>query len=483
MHNATESVAEHDYDVVIVGAGAAGLAAAIEASEAGATVLLIEGSDTVGGASRLSSGVIMGAGTRFQQALGIEDSPEALYDFYMTVNQWNVTPGAAWRLCHEAGPAIEWVADLGVEFFPAVLSGSDEPVNRGHPVVGNGQSLVDGLYGAVRHGGKVDIALGNRIDRILVDAGAVVGVANGGDQVRAAATIVATGGFGANFALLAKYAPWALGGGDWSYYVGPETSRGDMIKFAQQINAPLVGHNRVAVTPRPDFGREAEGEFPGWLVFVDGNGRRFCNEMAPYAVQQHQFLDAEGPYWAVLDDAIKRASTLREVQGAKKIFRPGERAGDWVSETIDHFIGEGAVIAADTLVDLAYKMGVPVENFTGAIDFYNEDVRAGEDTLFRKRADTLQPICEPPFYATQIRLRQVAATFIGPRIDADGRVLGTDQRPIAGLFAAGECVGGVLGHRYVGSGNSLANSLSFGRVTGQKAAARARSLKIATARR
>src|SRR5688572_11242161 len=108
-----------------------------------------------------------------------------------------------------------------------------------------------------------------------------------------------------------------------------------MIKFARQVNAPIVGHDRVTVTPRPDFGRDAEGEFPGWLVFVDGNGRRFCNEMAPYAVQQHQFADAEGPCWAVLDDAIKSASTLSEVRSAKKIAREGERAGDWVSETID----------------------------------------------------------------------------------------------------------------------------------------------------
>lgn len=469
-------MANVDYDVVVLGAGAAGLTAAIEASEAGARVLLVEGSRDVGGASRLSGGIVMGAGTRYQRAQNIEDSPAALYDFYMAVNQWNVTPGAAWRLCHEAGPAIEWLDDMGIKILPFVITAGDEPVERGHAVDGMGAKLIDGLHSVASSQQNVDIALGRRADRLLVESGTVVGVATGTDEVRATATIVTTGGFGANYGLLARHASWALIGGDWSYYVGPDTSQGDMLRFAEQVRAPLVGRGCVAVVPRPNFGRSLEGEFPGWLIAVDAHGRRFHNEMAPYSVQQHILFDADGPLWMILDEAIKQESGTKAVQGSKKVQRPGETTGDWTSENLDQMIVDGKVVVANTIEELALQIRLPAENLVSTIAFYNEDVKSGQDSLFRKRPDTLRPISTPPFYATEIRCRMVSETFIGPRIDGEGRVLGADQRPVPGLFAGGACVGGVLGRRYVGSGNSLANSLSFGRVTGKNAATQAASV-------
>jgi fumarate reductase flavoprotein subunit len=103
----------NDFDVVVVGSGSAGPCAALEASAAAARVLLVEGSDVLGGSSRLSSGVIMGAGTRYQRAAGIEDTPEELFAFYLSTNHWKVHPPVVRRLAEQSGPTIDWLGDSG----------------------------------------------------------------------------------------------------------------------------------------------------------------------------------------------------------------------------------------------------------------------------------------------------------------------------------------------------------------------------------
>src|ERR1700722_19531797 len=112
-----------DFDVVVVGTGIAGHCAALEAVQAGASVLMLEAEPVIGGSSRLSTGMIMGAGTRFQRELGIDDDPELLYRHYITANQWIVQPSVARRLCYEAGPTIEWLNERGVAILDVISSG------------------------------------------------------------------------------------------------------------------------------------------------------------------------------------------------------------------------------------------------------------------------------------------------------------------------------------------------------------------------
>jgi succinate dehydrogenase/fumarate reductase flavoprotein subunit len=459
-----------DYDVVVVGAGAAGLCAAVTAAEAGASVLVAEASDTAGGASQFSAGLIMAAGTRFQRERGIEDSPEALLYEYLAFNRWSVETGVARRLTEEAGPTVEWLADRGVGISDIFLSGDDR-VARGHVMDGGGAAIVACLLGAAQADPRVDLAFGRRVDRLLTGSGgSVTGVAVGTDEVTAGAVVLAAGGFGANKELWPRYLPRAVEA-EWTFYIGPPTSRGDAFALAGAVGAQIVGHDRGLLNARPNFSQSMDSYYPGWLVFVDRQGRRFVNEMTAYSVVESTIRASGGRVWALFDDAAKRAAVPRSTAAAKKYDMPtGTNWEDWVEPVIDEMTEKGRVLTAPTIAALAGSMGVEPAVLTGTVARYNEDVAAGHDTMFEKPARVMRAITESPFYATELRLCNLALTGAGPRVNRDGQVLDRGAIPIRGLFAAGECAGGVLGDVYMGSGNALANAVTFGRVAGQNAA-------------
>jgi len=462
-----------DYDVVVLGSGLAGTCAALEAADRGARVLVAEAEEKPGGRSQFSTGMIMGAGTRFQRGKGIEDSAESLFRHYMTLNQWKVDAAVVRRLADQAGPSIEWLADLGVEMLDVYYSG-DENVPRGHVTPGGAAIMEVVLAQARRHPG-IDFALKQRVDRLLTGGGRVTGVEAGSERLTAGAVIMATGGIEGNPELIARYLPEALAAsGDWLWPNGLEPvarySRGDAFALVSAVDAQITGHNRWLCSLRPDFSRESDPYFPGWLICVNREGRRFFDEMSPYSVTQPIVLAQGGPVWAVFDDAVKRASQPKSTAQFKKVLLPGMTWEDWVEPVIDEMVEAGKVTTAGSIAGLARAIGVPEHGLAGTIEKYNADVAAGEDTVHLKKPDVLRPVSTPPYYATEVRLCQLSVTAVGPRIDRDGRVINTANRPVPGLFAAGECVGGVLGDVYVGSGNALANALVFGRVAGRSAA-------------
>jgi fumarate reductase flavoprotein subunit len=134
-------------------------------------------------------------------------------------------------------------------------------------------------------------------------------------------------------------------------------------------------------------------------------------------------------------------------------------------------IAAGAVRSADTVERLAEEIGLPPEGLAATVARYNDDVDDGVDALYGKHPRFLRDLRKPPFYATELRLAHLAVTGAGLRIDADARVLDCSSRPVPGLFASGECTGGILGDVYVGSGNSLTNGLVFGQVAAETAMA------------
>jgi fumarate reductase flavoprotein subunit len=142
----------------------------------------------------------------------------------------------------------------------------------------------------------------------------------------------------------------------------------------------------------------------------------------------------------------------------------------WNADVVEQMVQAGKVRRSDSVAGLAAALGLPVEPFEGTVARHNAQVAAGEDPDYLKDPKFLEPIAVPPFYGAEIRPATVCFTACGPRIDRDARVLTATGAPVPGLFAAGECTGGVIGPAYVGSGNSYANCVVFGRVAGSSAA-------------
>jgi len=470
-----------DFDVVVVGSGAAGLCAAVSASESGASVLVVESEGEIGGSSRLAGGQIIGAGSRIQRAAGIEDDPDDLFRHYMSLNQWTVEPPVVRRLCEESGATIDWLADLGVPFYDQLFYSGDEKTPRDHVPKTFGAGIIDVLHNHCRRA-EVEFALGKRVDRLLVEQDRVIGVSAGGDEVRAHAVIIATGGFGANPDLLKQHYERVSPAGEWLWYIGAAGARGDALGLAQQVNAQIIGENRGLLLLAPNFGPGLDVYLPGWLVVVNQAGHRFFDEMSPYSTTETAIRAQNGPVYAVFDDAGKRAAQRSNAAAAKRQQFPGVTDlidPKWIEPLIDEMVEKGVVLRADTLGALANQIGVPAANLEGTVERYNQDIGAGHDSFYDKRVEFAVPVSTPPFYATELRLSLLCMTSTGLRIDADAHVIDERSHVIPGLFAAGECTGGVLGDIYVGSGNSYANCIVFGRTAGRVAAKETRSRRAA----
>jgi succinate dehydrogenase/fumarate reductase flavoprotein subunit len=460
-----------DVDVVVVGSGAAGLAAAVTAAELGATVLVAEAEDVIGGSSRLSSGILMGAGTRFQRAANIDDSPKDLLREYLALNQWQVDAGLAGRLAIDSGPAIEWIADLGVRFHDTLSYAGEESRPRSHLPVDLGADVIEKLrQAAVARG--VEIALRRRVDRLLVDGPAVVGVAVGEDELRSGSVVLASGGFGANPEKLRRWFPAPTEAGKWMWYIGAPGARGDALDLAEQVGAQVTGDGRGLCFLTPNFVHEYESTLPGWLLMVDSSGRRFCDETVAYGVLDRLVRARGGRTFVIFDEA----SRLAAPEGAPAAYRqsnpsfPGRRSPNWNDRMIGEMAGKGAVKTASTVSDLASLLGLPVDVTVESVRRYNELAAAGEDRDQLKLPQFLRPVATPPLYGAEMRAATVALTSVGLRIDVDAHVLSETGEVIPNLYAAGECTGGVLGDVYIGSGNSYSNCLVFGRAAGLSAA-------------
>jgi len=463
-----------DMDVIVIGSGAAGLSAALAAHEAGAErILVAESEGVVGGSSRLSGGLMMGAGTRYQRAQGIDDDWEALFHDYMTLNMWQVEAGVVERLTQRAGDAVEWLGDLGVEFYDQLVFGGDETKPRVHCPIGRGQAVIDVLTRHCRDRG-IEIALGQRVDRLLVENGEVTGIAVGDDTITAASVIIASGGFGASEEKRSEYFPSVFDTG-WSYYIGADGARGDAIDFTRGVNAQLTGFDRGLRLLHTDFDKMYEAYIPGWLTLINRHGHRFCNETAPYGIMDG-LLHAQGDVaFAIFDHRSLVEATELGVARYKQHI-PGstkKQSPHWNLDVIDLMLKEGKVHKRDTLAELAESMHIPAGALEATVERINELAAVGEDRDYVKDPKFLEPISDGPFYAVEVRPATCCFTAFGVRIDRDAQVLDENGRVISGLYAAGEVCGGVIGPRYVGSGNSYGNCVTMGRVAGQSAAAHA----------
>jgi fumarate reductase flavoprotein subunit len=455
---------KRDFDVIVIGSGGAGLAAAVTAADHGARVLLVEAGDAMGGSTALSTGVFYAAGTSVQRARGIEDSADAMFQYCMTLSQYRAEASLVRRLSDDSAEGLEWLISLGVQYLPENLyvSGVDN-VARGHRPVEYGAGIVAALDQAASTRGVV-VSLRTRVRRLLMEQGAVAGIDVDGDAVYAGAVVVATGGFGRNRELLTRHYPDAAIQDELTWYIGGQHSRGDGLAMGQQVGAALSGHNCGLLEITAGFVRDPESYLPGWLMFVNRDGRRFVNETAAYAVMSGVVKSQIGGEAIVVFDEQARQSA-RAVTTYKRLFE------NWVPDRLAQFAQEGKLTVSSSIEEMAEKIGIRQDTLATTVDRYNRDCDAGEDTLFFKAAANLKPIRTPPFYAARVRPAILVVTGTGLRIDSDAHVLDGADRSIPGLFAAGETTGGVIGERYYGGGVSIANNIVFGRLAGQGAAA------------
>ena len=453
---------EVDYDVIVLGGGGAGMAAANAAAEAGARVLLVDADRKLGGSTALSGGVFYAAGTQVQRSAGIVDSAAEQFRYYMNVNQHKLEPSLVHRLCEDSAPTLDWLMSLGVEFRVEDLyvAGVDG-VARGHRAAGHGAAIAAALEASLV-GKTVDVALNTRILKLLQESGRVTGVVTDEGVVRAGAVVVATGGFGNDAEKLPKYYPDATRHPGIAWYIGSQHSRGDGIDLGQQVGAELAGYNRGLLLLTSGFNQELEPYLPGWLVFVNRHGRRFVNERTEYSVLAEVLKEQPaGECFAIFDEASRAKS-----------HKPA--APNWAADRLAEFAGNGKLTVRNSLHELAEALGVHAATLETMVAHYNADCQAGTDTRFFKGAEWMQAIRQAPFYAAPIKPAVVCWTGTGLRIDREAHVLGPADVAIPGLFAAGEATGGMFGQCYAAGGASIANAVIFGRIAGRNAAVASR---------
>ncbi|MBN6042303.1 FAD-dependent oxidoreductase [Amycolatopsis sp. 195334CR] len=464
-------------DTVVIGGGGAGLAAAASAAERGASVLLFESERELGGSTQLSAGMFTAAGTSVQAGLGVTDSAEKFFQHYQDLNQWQLKPGLVRAFCEQAGPAVEWLIGLGVEIparvshdahTPGLTRAGVEDVWRGHVPKDQGYGLVQVLAGACRKSG-VDIVPNTRVERLLVEDGRVTGVVADGIEVRAGAVVVASGGFARNPELLERYYPAATAAGGDLFVVAAEGSRGDHFGFGAQVGSAIAGDGWGLLLPTVYFQRLhhwQSGFPPVSRVLVNRHGRRFMDEDASYAVSSGTIDAQKGPVWTVFDERAR-------------IGLPSGYA-HWDAAHVHAEADAGRTLRAASVEELAGKMGVPAAALRATLDRWNAGLPAGqEDSEFLRHRSLaakgvtrpLEPIGQAPFYAARTLPAELVCTHAGLEIDAGAAVLDERGDRVPGLYAAGEAGAGVLGNRYVGGGNAVANAITFGRIAGRAAAA------------
>jgi flavocytochrome c len=463
-----------DYDVIIIGGGGAGIAAAIEALESGARVLLCEAAQRIGGSAANSGGVIMAAGSDIQTKHGVQDSVDDLYNHYMAVNQYQVEPALVRKLCEGGVPTLDWLRSFGVEFDEDGLyvTGVENPkAPRGHPVVGNGHAIMVALEGAAMSKG-LEVALKTRVQKILTDdSGAVCGIQADGANVYAPAVIVTTGGFGKNYDLIQKYyADAGQHGKDWHFYIGVDENMGDGLTMAMAVGASIVtgGRDRGNCLITASFSKEPEPYIPGWLVFVNKDGFRFIDETMGYVVMDHAVNAQPGSVcYAIMDQAAFGRDENDPVYKTQEfLVFP---TPNWMPDALARHLADGKVHCASTFEALGELIGVNGQALAATMQDYNANVSDKSDRHYRKNERYLLPMTEPPYYAIELRAAAVGTTHTGLRIDTSAHVIGTNGKWIKGLYAAGECTGGIMRY-YVGGGNSLLNNFVYGREAGKNAA-------------
>jgi fumarate reductase flavoprotein subunit len=443
---------DSEVPVLIVGAGAAGLIAALTLSEAGIEPVVIERDAVPSGSTALSAGLIPAAGTRFQRARGIEDSATLFADDIARKAHGEADGTLVRAAAEGAGPAVEWLADSCAMPFE-VITDFNYPGHSAHRMHGlpsrTGADLIDRLRAAAETR-DIPILTGRVAETLFADDdGFVEGVEIAGrdharERIGCGALVLACNGYGGNADLVRRFIPEM---GDARYF-GHPGNQGDAVLWGEALGARLgslsgyQGHGSVA-TPHSiliTWAAIMEGGFQ-----VNREGKRFSNEALGYSEAAAEVLrQPEGIAFDIFD--LRIAGVARQFED----FKNAEKAG--------------AVVTAGTIGALAARIGVPADA-----------LQAECDAIEFGKPDRFGRVFEKPLAAPFCAIKVTGALFHtqgGLAIDAQAHVLQRNGKPFPNLFAAGGAAVGVSGAQASGylSGNGLLTATVFGRIAGTSAA-------------
>ena len=487
-----------DADVVVVGAGGAGMTAAITAAAEGKSVVVLESQSMVGGNSVRATGGMNAAKTVYQdenefgESAGVEKTLKTAAEKYAdnetitalakTVSeQWaayqaNPTgyfdsvelmeldtmiggkgindPELVETLCANSADAIDWLDEHGItlhnvsSFGGASVKRIHRPVNAEGKTVSVGSYMIPLLQENCEKAG-VKMMLDTTATEILTDAnGAAVGVKATGASgetvtVNAKAVVLATGGFGANLDMVVKYKPELKG----FMTTNAPGIQGQGIEMAQAIGAATVDMDQIQIHPTVEANTAAlitEGLRGDGAILINEEGKRFIDEVGTRDVVSAAEIAQTGSYsWLVVDQAMVDASSV--IQG---------------------YIKKGYTVTGATYEELGKAMGVDAAAFAETMEKWNGYVEAKNDPDFG-RTSFANPLNTAPYYAVKVTAG-VHHTMGGLKINANTEVLNEKGEVIPGLFAAGEVTGGVHGANRLG-GNAVADFTVFGRIAGAAA--------------
>lgn len=448
----------YDVDVVVVGAGAAGLSAAITAQEAGANVLLLEKGGVTGGSTVRSGGKILAAGTPWQEKQGFTDNADMMYEYLMSFDRDGIMSEALVRtFCDNSAENLQWLEDRGVKVQDVEYIHSSLTPWRVHNTLGGGGQTSG-------HGGQITAPLTNlyegkgglilyncRAEELVTDeAGAVVGVkATMTDgtpvTVNAKGVILATGGYAKNEEMLDKYEDFLPNN---LYGSVPNTCVGDGLTMAVAVGAKnfdAPGLQLVYVSYDCYCGINEES---GLIVSEDG--LRVVDE---YTYQSHV------------------AQALADADSTCAFYIAAKKDGMAVEPypMIQWGVTMDKVPHATTICELAGLIGVDAEALEATVTRYNELCAKGVDEDFGKPAQYMIPVEGDEYYAFRMT-PGTSVTFGGLEIDVNGRVLDTENQPIAGLYAAGEVAfTGLFDAEYPCCGMAIGSAVYYGRAAAQTA--------------
>jgi len=448
-------------DIVVVGAGGAGLSAAVTAAEKGATVLVLEKMPTIGGNTIISGGGLNAADPARQEKKGIKDSPDLHFTQTLAAGDFRADPEKVKVLTLNALDAVKWLESYGMKFQDDIIQIYGSLYPRTHmPVEPNGTGYIRTLKQAADKKG-IKILTETKVEQIIREDqlnGRVLGVRASDKKGKPIfiqakkAVVLASGGFGANQILRSLHDPRMK---DLTTTNHPGAT-GEVILYAMDIGAYPVGMDYIQCNPGPPPGRKLRVVLHidvSGFIFVDKRGNRFVAEDERRDVIREAVLNLPERYgFTVIDDKVYQAHD--------KIWR----------ETAVKGLGTGDAFKADTLEELATKMGIPADAFTATVNKYNSYVDSKKDADFGKKPHNLaKKIATPPFWSCYAGM-SVHHTMGGLEINPKAQVIDRYGKIIPALYAAGEITGGIHGSNRAG-GNAIADIMVYGRIAGANAAA------------